>query len=69
MEVTHFEKKIRDYFKINPPPLSVAKMIGKEIGRKFVKPGSIKFLLNISFSFQLHKGIILIILKKENERA
>ena len=64
MEVTHFgEKKIRDNSNLIP-------LVCVD-DQKFPIPKgneASSFLLNFSFSFQLHKGIILIILKK-NERA
>ena len=65
MEVTHLEKKLETIAKLILL-LSVAKMIGKEIRRASLQIyETSSFFLNVCLSLQLHKGIILIILKKK----
>lgn len=68
MEVTHLEKKKLETIAKLILPLSVAKVIGKEIQRASLQiyETSSSFL-NVSLSLQLHKGIILIILGKKKK--
>lgn len=65
MEVTHLEKKLETIAKLILL-LSVAKIIGKEIGRASLqKYETSSFFLNVSLSLQLYKEINLIILQKK----